>query len=108
MDHKFIRCLLALLLFNLATASLFAITGISAGVNPSTGARPFRQEFSTFQTSGPAFDLYIQALQNLTSKAQSEKLSYFQVAGMYYTSLLYSEVADFRQESMGTVRRLLV
>ena len=89
-DCIIVQVLLVLLLFNHATASFFAITGISAGVDLSTGARPFRQEFSTFQTSGPAFDLYIQALQNLTSKAQTGKLSYFQVAGRSYTALLCS------------------
>lgn len=58
-----------------------AIRGIQAGVNPSTGRRPFRQEFSTFKNSGPAFDLYIQALQRFQQRDQTTLLSYFQVAG---------------------------
>ncbi|KAL8862767.1 MAG: hypothetical protein Q9178_000709 [Gyalolechia marmorata] len=57
-----------------------AITGIQAGVNAYSGERPFRQEFSTFKNSGPAFDLYILALQRFQEADQRALLSYFQVA----------------------------
>ncbi|KAL8944234.1 MAG: hypothetical protein Q9211_000664 [Gyalolechia sp. 1 TL-2023] len=60
-----------------------AVRGIQAGVNPNTGRRPFRQEFSTFKNSGPAFDLYIQALQTFQQRDQTALLSYFQVAGIH-------------------------
>lgn len=64
-------------------ASSYAITGVAGGVNTITGQRPFRQEFSTFKNSGPAFDLYILSLQQLQQQNQSALLSYYQVAGMY-------------------------
>ena len=62
-------------------SATFVITGVHAGVNAVTGQRPFRQEFSTFQNTGPAFDLYIQALQQLAQTNQSAMLSYYAVAG---------------------------
>lgn len=58
-----------------------AVRGIQAGVDPRTGRRPFRQEFSIFKNYGPAFDLYIQALQRFQQRDQTTLLSYFQVAG---------------------------
>ena len=64
-------------------ASSYAITGVTGGVNTITGQRPFRQEFSHFKDSGPAFDLYILSLQQLQQQNQSALLSYYQVAGMY-------------------------
>ncbi|MCJ1436170.1 hypothetical protein MMC27_005548 [Xylographa pallens] len=64
-------------------SATFAINGVHAGVNALTGQRPFRQEFSTFQNAGPAFDLYIQALQQLAQTNQSAMLSYYAVAGIH-------------------------
>ena len=66
-----------------ATCESYAITGPTGGVNTNTGQRPFRQEISTFQTSGAAWDLYILAFQQFTQTAQSQQLSYYQVAGVY-------------------------
>ena len=63
--------------------SSYAITGILGGVDRTTGQRPFRQEFSTFRNSGPAFDLYILSLQQLQQQNQSALLSFYQVAGTY-------------------------
>ena len=65
-----------------------AITGVQAGVNAYSGERPFRQEFSTFKNSGPAFDLYILALQRFQEADQRALLSYFRVAGKLYCSFL--------------------
>ena len=59
----------------------WTIRGIQAGVNPYTGERPLRQDFSTFKNSGPAFDLYIQALLRSQQADQKNTLSYFEVAG---------------------------
>ncbi|MCJ1287371.1 hypothetical protein MMC26_006720 [Xylographa opegraphella] len=74
-----------ILLFVVRTiaSAAFAINGVHAGVNTLTGQRPFRQEFSTFQNAGPAFDLYIQALQQLAQTNQSAMLSYYGVAGIH-------------------------
>ena len=62
-------------------ANAAAITGPQGGVNTTTGQRPFRQEFSTFKNSGPAFDLYILSLQQFQQQNQSAPLSYYQVGG---------------------------
>ena len=64
-----------------------AISGALGGVDTATGQRPFRQEFSTFAISGPAFDLYILALQCFQQLNQTNGLSYYQVAGMSSTIL---------------------
>lgn len=62
-------------------ARAVAITGPQGGVNTPTGQRPFRQDFSTFKNSGPAFDLYILSLQQFQQQNQSALLSYYQVGG---------------------------
>lgn len=64
-----------------ALGNAFAIRGIQAGVNAYTGERPLRQEFSTFKNTGPAFDLYIQALLRSQQADQRQLLSYYEVAG---------------------------
>ena len=71
-----------LALYLAPTAQAISITGATGGVDTATGQRPFRQEFSTFATSGPAFDLYILALQRFQQRNQTDILSYYQVAGM--------------------------
>lgn len=63
--------------------SAIAVTGVSAGVNTATGARPFRTEINSFAQSGPAFDLYIQALRVFQN--QSGDLSYFGISGTSIT-----------------------
>lgn len=75
-----IYLLLVSILSATANAS-FAITGPQGGVNAETGERPFRQEIRTFSGSGPAWDLYIQALVKLQSVDQGELLSYYQLSG---------------------------
>ena len=75
-------------LFFLASACLqlvstVTVLGSRAGVNLETGERPLRQDIRTLQTSGPAFDLYILALQQLTKEDQSSPLSYYQLAGIH-------------------------
>lgn len=63
----------------LRECSAVAVTGVSAGVNKATNERPFRQEINSFSQSGPAFDLYIQALQIFQN--QSGNLGYFDISG---------------------------
>jgi hypothetical protein len=58
------------------------ITGARGGQNDTTGARPFRQDLEAFVTTGPSFDLYIMALNEMQTTNQSDPLSYFQIAGM--------------------------
>ena len=69
--------------------STVTVIGSRAGVNLQTGERPLRQDIRTLQNSGPAFDLYILALQQLTREDQSSQLSYYQVAGIH--GLPYTE-----------------
>jgi tyrosinase len=66
-----------------AKGDAVTVTGPQAGVNAATGERPFRQEFSVFQNSGPAFDLYIQALYYFMQDDQSNVQSYFQIAAIH-------------------------
>ncbi|KAI9812447.1 MAG: hypothetical protein M1827_004678 [Pycnora praestabilis] len=74
--------LLAIYLYVVSVDSI-AITGASGGINQTTGKRPFREEFNNFQNSGPAFDLYILALQYIQTRNQSHTLSYYQIAGIH-------------------------
>jgi hypothetical protein len=67
-------------------ATAYAITGISAGVNSVTGERPFRQEINAFAASGAAWDLYILSLRRLQQTNQTDSLSYFQIAGNFFTA----------------------
>ena len=68
-------------LFAAATNS-YAINGPTGGVDVNTGQRPFRQEISSLQNSGAAWDLYILAFQKFTQTDQAQQLSYYQVAGV--------------------------
>lgn len=58
-----------------------AVTGAPGGVNTASGERPSRQDIYTLSSSGPAFDLFILALQQFQQEDQSDLLSYYQVAG---------------------------
>ncbi|KAL8714757.1 MAG: hypothetical protein Q9220_001270 [cf. Caloplaca sp. 1 TL-2023] len=75
-----------------------AVRGIQTGVNPRTGERPFRQEFSIFRNSGPAFDLYILSLQKFQQCNQTILLSYFEIAGWQTGSVSNLVVAHSRQQ----------
>ncbi len=73
----FLNALCALL----NSAEAFAITGISAGVDPVTGERPFRHDINDLYMSGPAWDLFILSLREFQQVDQDDPLSYYQVAG---------------------------
>lgn len=78
-----------------------AVTGVHAGVDNYTNARPFRTEINAFAQSGPAFDLYIQAL--MTFQNQSGDTGYFEIAGQdlpYASYRKSSAESDNGQESM--------
>lgn len=76
---SFVSIVIAICLASLGNS--VAILGPQGGVNTATGQRPFRQDFSTFKNSGPAFDLYILSLQQFQQQNQSALLSYYQVGG---------------------------
>lgn len=65
-----------------ALSSTYAITGAQSGVDTATGSRPLRQDFTKFETAGPAFDLYILALRDFAQQDQTTLLSYYQVSGL--------------------------
>ena len=56
------------------------VTGATGGVFLN-GSRPFRQEISTFQKSGPPMDLFILAFRAFQQMDQSNVQSYYQIAG---------------------------
>lgn len=60
----------------------YRITGCTSGINAQTGERPFRRDLRSFQTSGPAWDLYIQALQMFQGANQADLLSWYSVSGI--------------------------
>lgn len=59
----------------------FAVDGVTTTLNHTAGEQPARLEFSTLSQSGPAFDLFILALQQFQQANQSHELSYYQIAG---------------------------
>ena len=74
---------LAVLFFdNILQSCAFQVIGVTAGVDVS-GARPARQEINQLAQSGPAFDLFMLALQAFQNIDQSDPLSYYRIAGMY-------------------------
>lgn len=78
----------AFFLHLLSCTEAFAITGISAGVNTSTGERPFRHDINELYISGPPWDLFVLALSEFQQVNQDDPLSYYQVAGEKMTFML--------------------
>ena len=76
---KSILLLCGLLLFRVFAEDVFVVAPLPGGIDPRTKARPFRKDVTTL--AGPELDLYILALQKMQQASQSEKLSWFQIAG---------------------------
>lgn len=74
--------LVTLLGFVSASVNAYSITGITGGVNTQTGERPARRDLRDLQSSGAAFDLYVQALAQFQSDDQSDLISYYEIAGI--------------------------
>lgn len=90
---RLVGILFVLFAFVTESTTAFKITGATGGVDPSTGARPFRQEINTFATSGAPYDLFILALRQLQSTDQTQPLSFFQIAGIHgYPQTAYDGV----------------
>ncbi|KAK7900944.1 hypothetical protein LTR67_003229 [Exophiala xenobiotica] len=81
--RKFSMLITFLLLFFLNGLTAFKVTGVSGGVNLTTGARPLRYEIHDFAISGPPFDLLILSMMAFQAANQSEPLSYFQISGIH-------------------------
>ena len=73
--------LLTIFVLPAAILATIAINGLSCGVSNQTHERPLRLEINDFAGTGPAFDLYIQALQAFQATNHSDLSSYFQIAG---------------------------
>ena len=76
------KFLLFILLSFSQNAFSYRITGATSGINAASGERPARRDLRSFQSSGAAFDLYIQALQMLQATNQANLLSHFEIAGI--------------------------
>ncbi|KAJ9500525.1 hypothetical protein H2202_003741 [Exophiala xenobiotica] len=79
--RKFSMLITFLLLFFLNGLTAFKVTGVSGGVNLTSGARPLRYEIHDFAISGPPFDLLILSMMAFQAANQSGPLSYFQISG---------------------------
>ena len=75
--------MVGLLALSISTARGFAVTGTQGGVDNSTGFRPMRIEINQFTQAGPAWDLYIQALQQFFATSQNGQFSFYQIAGKH-------------------------
>ena len=64
----------------------FVVTGVRTGFLDTSSWRPTRLEIAEFQRSGPAFDLYLQCLNDLMDRDQEDVLSYYKIAGTRTTS----------------------
>lgn len=83
--------------------SAYGITGISGGVNTDTGERPSRRDLRDLETSGPAFDLYIQALSQFQSDDQSDLLSYYEIGGQFVHNLAFKDqLGEYIQHSISS------
>lgn len=69
----------------LASAS-WQISGATSGIDKNTGARPFRLPIEELQASGPAWDLYVQAMQYWQSIDQTNMFSWYGIAGEHAPS----------------------
>lgn len=68
---------------SMALAQTYPITGVHAGVDATSGARPTRMNINDLQKSGPAWDLYIQAMQSFAADDANAMLSYYQISGIH-------------------------
>jgi len=66
-----------------SVSAAFAITGTHTGTSTTSRQRPFRYEINSFVNSGPAFDLYIQALLQFQQTNQASQLSYYDICGIH-------------------------
>lgn len=95
--RQLLHALTVLLLWTTLPVTAYNVVGITAGVDTTTGARPSRRNLATFQFSGPAFDLYVQALQKFQAEDQSFLLSFYQVDGRYPRDILPTLIGDAHQ-----------
>ena len=64
-------------------ASAIQVTGATTGIDPMSGSFPLRQEINLFSSSGPTWDLFIQAFQQFKTTNSNDTLSFYQIAGIH-------------------------
>ncbi|KAM5453958.1 putative tyrosinase [Microsporum audouinii] len=67
----------------LPTFATVLVKGVQEGVNQSTGQRPARQNLASWEFSGPAFDLYVQALRDFQNTDQKDIRSHYSIASVH-------------------------
>lgn len=89
--------------FSFRYVNSFAVDGVATTFNHTSKEQPARLEFSAISQSGPAFDLFILALQQFQQANQSHELSYYQIAGtlLDLKTVMQCSRSSHRQESMG-------
>ncbi|PGH18171.1 hypothetical protein AJ80_04558 [Polytolypa hystricis UAMH7299] len=80
---RFMALLHVLCSLLIPASAVHVIQGTSGGVNKETGERPVRRSLTEFEFSGPAFDLYILALEQFQKEDHSELTSGFQVSAIH-------------------------
>lgn len=66
-----------------SVSAVVVVSGIAAGVNATTRERPFRYEINNLAHSGPAWFLFVQALQRVQDTPRDVATSYYQLAGIH-------------------------
>lgn len=102
MLFKFLLLVLSTAIDSDILALAFKTTGAGGGATSRPGNSSLRTEINDFATSGPAFDLYILALQRLQDTDQTDQLSYFQVSGLF---VMYEAVAQTKSQQEFTATR---
>jgi hypothetical protein len=62
---------------------------LTAGINTSTGQRPYRKDINDLQ--GPELDLYLLTLQQMQQADERDKLSWFQVSGKPFCTISFMQ-----------------
>lgn len=84
------------------------VVGAKTGINSETGSAPPRLELSEFMNSAEGVDLYLQCHLELLNKNASDKLSFYQIAGVNYLVcwISWSSPLTFEQPSTEAPTRL--
>ncbi|KAI1778041.1 hypothetical protein F4818DRAFT_438218 [Hypoxylon cercidicola] len=85
------------------------VVGAKTGIDYVTGSAPPRLELSDFMEAKQGVDLYLQCHLELLEKDASDKLSFYQIAGLNYLLYLisWSPPLKFQQPSMGSPKQII-
>jgi tyrosinase len=88
---RILYALTVLLLWTTPPTTAYNIKGATGGVNTATGQRPSRQDLTSFQNSGAAFDLFVLAFQQFQLEDQAQLLSLYQIDGRDDRAQIYTD-----------------